>query len=71
MNRFFAVQNLLEVDQNGIQTKWKFDKIQTDKMPKNNKIQIGQNKNRTKCKIPKYKHDKIQKNKIQIAKIQM
>ena len=34
----------------GIQTKCKFDKMQTDKMQKNDKMQIWQNAKQTYCK---------------------
>ena len=37
----------------GIQTKCKFDKMQTDKMQKSNKMQICQNANPTYCKYNK------------------
>ena len=37
----------------GIQTKCKFDKMQTDKMQKNDKMQICQNANPTYCKYNK------------------
>ena len=39
----------------GIQTKCKFDKMQTDKMQKNDKMQIGQNAKILNINNPKYR----------------
>ena len=39
-----------EADISGIQTKYKFDKMQTGKMQKNDKMQNRHNANTTKCK---------------------
>ena len=39
--------------QEGIQTKCKYDKMQTDTMQKNDKMQVGQNAKPTYCKFNK------------------
>ena len=58
LNRFMTLhlpgkKNITADTFSGIQTKCKFDKMQTDKMQKNDKMQICQNANLTYCKYNK------------------
>ena len=54
MTKKLKINDQEQIIQTGIQTKCKFDKMQTDKMQKNDKMQIGQNAKVLNINNPKY-----------------